>query len=158
VLAWHNEHSTNQPAHQCASPVVYRALLDADAIAAWRKPDGMTCRVHELDAREGGRFRVSLAYDAPIGAGKTSPDTDTYHGHFARLVPDEEVVEVVAFETTDPAMQGEMKIMTTLRDADGGGTEIAVAFEGLPRGVPEAANDTGTRTALAKLAALVEPK
>jgi uncharacterized protein YndB with AHSA1/START domain len=137
-------------------PVVYRALLDADSVAAWRMPDGMTCRVHELDAREGGRFRVSLTYDVPTGAGKTSPETDTYHGHFARLVPNEQVVEVVEFETTDAAMQGEMKVITTLRDTDGG-TEIAVAYEGLPPGLPEAANETGTRMALAKLAALVEP-
>jgi uncharacterized protein YndB with AHSA1/START domain len=134
---------------------VYRALLDARAVAAWRVPDGMTSQVHEFDAREGGRFRVSLRYDAPTGAGKTSPNTDTYHGYFAKLVPDEQVVELVEFETQDPAMQGEMKITTTLTDADGG-TEIAVTYEGLPPGLPEAANETGTRMALAKLAALVE--
>ena len=93
----------------------------------------------------------------PTGAGKTSPETDTYHGHFARLVPNEQVVEVVEFETTDAAMQGEMKVITTLRDTDGG-TEIAVAYEGLPPDCPEAANETGTRMALAKLAALVEPE
>jgi uncharacterized protein YndB with AHSA1/START domain len=137
---------------------VYRALLDARAVAAWRVPDGMTCHVHELDPREGGRFRVSLTYDAPAGAGKTSPDTDTYQGYFAKLVPDEEVVEVVEFETTDPAMHGKMRITTTLCDADGGGTEIALVFEGLPRGLREADNETGTRMALAKLAALLAPK
>jgi uncharacterized protein YndB with AHSA1/START domain len=134
---------------------VYRALLDARAVAAWRAPDGMSCHVHELDPREGGRFRVSLTYDLPTGAGKTGPHTDTYHGVFVKLVPDEEVVEVVAFETNDPAMQGEMKIVTTLADASGG-TEIAVAYEGLPPGVRETDNATGTRMALAKLAALVE--
>jgi uncharacterized protein YndB with AHSA1/START domain len=135
--------------------MIYRALLDARAVAAWRAPDGMSCHVHEFDPREGGRFRASLSYDVPTGAGKTSPDTDTYHGRFAKLMPDEQVVEVVEFETADPALQGEMTISTTLRDADGG-TEIVVAFEGLPPGVPEAANETGTRMSLAKLAALVE--
>jgi len=134
---------------------VYRALLDARAVAAWRVPDGMSSQVHELDAREGGRFRVSLSYDAPTATGKTSPNTDTYHGYFARLVPDAQVVEMIEFETADPAMQGEMKITTTLIDADGG-TEIVVAFEGLPPGLPEDANETGTRTVLARLAALVE--
>jgi uncharacterized protein YndB with AHSA1/START domain len=127
---------------------VYGALLDARAVAAWRVPDGMISVVHELDPREGGRFRVSLTYDAPTGAGKTSPNTDTYHGCFTKLVPDEQVVEVVEFETTDPAMQGEMTITTTLVDADAG-TEITVVFDGLPPGVPEDANATGTRMALA---------
>ena len=49
---------------------VYRALLDADAIAKWKVPSGMTCRVHTFDAREGGALRVSLTYDAPDAAGK----------------------------------------------------------------------------------------
>jgi uncharacterized protein YndB with AHSA1/START domain len=134
---------------------IYRALLDARAVAAWRVPDGMSSRVHEFDPREGGRFRVSLTYDAPTGTGKTSRNTDTYHGCFAKLVPDEQVIEVVEFETTDPELLGEMTITTTLRDADGG-TEMMVAFEGLPPGLPEDANETGTRMALAKLAALVQ--
>lgn len=67
----------------------------------------MTCEVHELDAREGGRVRVSLTYDEPGREGNTSSHTDTYHGRFVRLVPDEQVVEVDEFETTDPAMLGE---------------------------------------------------
>ncbi len=70
---------------------VYRALLDADAIARWRVPAGMTSHVHRFDGREGGSFRISLSYDAPSGTGKSAPRTDTYHGHFARLVPDEQV-------------------------------------------------------------------
>jgi uncharacterized protein YndB with AHSA1/START domain len=136
-------------------PAVYRALLNARAVAVWRVPDGMTSQVHEFDPREGGQFRVSLTYDVPTGTGKSSPNTDTYRGNFARLVRDEQVVEVIEFETADPAMQGEMTITTTLVDAEGG-TDITVAFEGLPPGLPEDANATGTRMALAKLAAWVE--
>jgi uncharacterized protein YndB with AHSA1/START domain len=135
--------------------VVYHALLDARAVAMWRVPDGMTCYVHELNPQEGGRFRVSLTYAAPTGSGKTRPDTDTYHGYFARLVPDEQVVEVVEFETEDPAMQGAMRITTSLADA-GGGTNVSVEYEGLPPGLREEDNEVGTRMALAKLAALVE--
>src|SRR5687767_8110370 len=89
---------------------VYRALLDPDALARWRVPDGMTCLVHEFDAREGGRLRVSLTYDAPTGTGKTTAHTDTYHGRFVQLVPNERVVEVDEFETDDPALRGEMTI------------------------------------------------
>jgi uncharacterized protein YndB with AHSA1/START domain len=134
---------------------VYRALLDADSVEKWRAPAGMTAQVHEFDAREGGAFRVSLTYDAPTGTGKTTSQTDTYHGHFAKLVPDEQVVEVVEFETADPGLRGEMTMTTTLADADGG-TDIVFRHEGLPSGVAPADNETGTRMALAKLAALVE--
>jgi hypothetical protein len=62
----------------------------------------MTSHAHEFDAREGGRFRISLTYDAATGTGKTTARTDTYHGHFAKLVTNEQVVEVFEFETTDP--------------------------------------------------------
>ena len=115
----------------------------------------MTSRVHEFDAREGGAFRISLTYDAQTGTGKTTAHTDTYHGRFVKLVPKEQVIEVVEFETTDPALRGEMTITTTLVDADGG-TDVLVEFKGLPRGVSTADNEIGTRMALAKLAEFVE--
>ena len=134
---------------------VYRALLDLRAIAKWKVPDGMTCRVHEFDAREGGSIRISLTYDEPTGAGKTTAHTDTYHGRFVKLVPNEQVVEVDEFETTDPALRGEMRITITLADADGG-TDLLAVHDGLPPGVSPADNETGWRMALAKLAALVE--
>lgn len=151
-------YSTQVSRHVNASrPAVYRALLDADALARWRVPAGMSGRVHEFDAREGGRFRVSLTYDAPTGAGtgKSASHTDTYHGHFAKLVPDEEVVEVLEFETEDPALRGTMTMTTTLSDADGG-TDVLIVHEGIPDAVPAADNETGTRMALANLARLVE--
>lgn len=134
---------------------VYRVLVDADAIARWRVPEGMSCRVHEFDPREGGRFRISLTYDAPGPTGKTTARTDTYRGHFARLVPDEQVVEVLEFEAADPALRGAMTITTTLADADGG-TEVRMAHDGVPDAVPAADNETGARMALDHLAALVE--
>ena len=134
---------------------VYQALLDADAIAKWRVPDGMTSHVHEFEAREGGSFRIALTYDAPDRAGKSSSHTDTYHGHFARLVPDEQVVEVFEFETADPALGGTMTMTTTLTDADGG-TDVLIVHEGIPDIVPATDSETGTRMALANLAKVVE--
>ena len=134
---------------------VYRALLDAGAIAQWRMPASMSSHVHEFDAREGGSFRVSLTYDAPTGTGKSASHTDTYRGHFAKLVPNEQVVEVFEFETADPELRGEMTMTTTLTDADGG-TDVLVVHEGVPDKVPPADNETGTRMALAKLAKLTE--
>jgi uncharacterized protein YndB with AHSA1/START domain len=135
---------------------VYRALLDARAVAAWRVPAGMTCVVHEFDARVGGSFRISLTYDAPTGVGKTAAHTDTYHGHFARLVPDEQVVETLEFETENPELRGVMTMTTTLADADGG-TDVLMVHEGIPRGVSAADNELGTRMSLDNLAAFVEP-
>jgi uncharacterized protein YndB with AHSA1/START domain len=137
-------------------PAVYRALVSAEAIARWRVPAGMSSEVHEFDAREGGRFRVSLTYDAPDATGKSAAHTDTYHGHFARLVPDEQVVEVLEFESADPALGGTMTMTTTLTDNEDGGTDVLVVHEGLPDAVPAADNETGTRMALANLARLVE--
>ena len=136
-------------------PKIYRALLDASAIARWKVPDGMSCHVHEFDPREGGAIRVSLTYAESVGAGKTTEHTDTYHGRFVKLVPDERVVEVDEFETADPSMRGEMTSTITLTD-DGEGTLLVAVHEGLPSGVCPADNEIGWRMALDKLAALVD--
>jgi uncharacterized protein YndB with AHSA1/START domain len=134
---------------------VYRALLDAQAVVIWMVPDGMTSFVHEFDSREGGSFRVSLTYDSPTGTGKTTANTDTYHGRFVKLVPNEQVVEVMEFETADPAMRGEMTVTFTLTESDGG-TDILAVHNNVPPGVTPADNETGWRMALEKLARLVE--
>jgi uncharacterized protein YndB with AHSA1/START domain len=138
-------------------PAVYRAFLDAPVVAQWMAPTGMTSRVHAFDPREGGAFRVSLTYDEPTGTGKTTAHTDTYHGRFVKLVPNERVVEVVEFETDDPAMQGEMTITISLADADGG-TEVVAVHDRLPRGLSPADNEAGWRQSLAKLAVLLEAR
>lgn len=138
--------------------MVYRALLDPRAVQSWMVPAGMTSQIHTFDPREGGAFRISLTYDAPTGTGKTSARTDTYHGRFAQLVPDERVVEVVEFETSDPALRGEMVITITLADATdaSGSTDLLAVHEKLPPGLSAADNEAGWRSSLAKLAALVE--
>lgn len=118
-------------------------------------PTGMTSRVHAFDAREGGSFRITLTYDAPTGTGKTTAHADTYHGRFVRLVPDEQVVEVVEFESADPALRGEMTITIALADA-GGGTDVLAVHDGLPPAVSPSDNEVGWQSSLAKLAALVE--
>ena len=134
---------------------VYRALIDARAVETWMVPDGMTSEVHEFDAHEGGRFRISLTYDEPTGTGKTTPHTDTYHGRFVSLVPNERVVQVLEFETSDPGMQGEMTITISLAGVDGGTTIVAV-HDHLPPALSAADNETGWRMSLGKLKALVE--
>jgi uncharacterized protein YndB with AHSA1/START domain len=137
--------------------VVYRAFLEANAVATWMVPSGMSSHVHAFDAREGGSFRISLTYDAPTGTGKTTAQTDTFHGRFVKLVANEQVVEVVEFETADPALRGEMTITITLADADGG-TDILAVHDGLPPGLSPSDNEAGWRSSLAKLATLVEAR
>jgi uncharacterized protein YndB with AHSA1/START domain len=148
--------STRISRHVNASRLmVYRALLDAQAIATWMVPDGMTSEVHAFNAREGGSFRISLTYDSPTGAGKTTAHTDTFHGRFVKLVPNEQVIEEVEFETTDPTLRGKMTITIALAEANGG-TDVLAVHDGLPPGVSTADNETGWHMSLAKLAALAE--
>ena len=118
-------------------------------------PDEMTSEVHSFDGSEGGTFRISLTYDAPTTAGKTSSQTDTFHGRFVKLVANTGVVQVVEFESDDPAMSGEMTITYTLADADGG-TDIVGVHENIPPGVAPADNELGFRMSLDKLAKLLE--
>lgn len=134
---------------------VYRALLDPDAVAVWMVPDDMTSHIHEFEAREGGRFRITLSYDAPTGAGKSTPQSDTYHGHFVRLVPDTLVRQSIEFETDDPGMRGQMSVTFDLTDADGG-TLVSACHEDLPPGLPPEDNEVGWRISLGKLAALLD--
>ncbi|MEV6139740.1 SRPBCC family protein [Nocardia sp. NPDC051990] len=134
---------------------VYRLLLDPDAVAVWQVPTGMSSQVHEFDPREGGNFRVSLTYDEPTDTGKTTAQTDTFHGRFVCLVPDEQVVQLVEFETDNPAMTAEMTITIDLADADGG-TRISAVHDGLPEGVPPDQNELGWCLSLGKLATLAE--
>ena len=134
---------------------VYRALVSEEAVREWMVPDGMTSEVHEFEPRVGGRVRISLTYDEPGPAGKSSAHTDTWHGRYLELVPGERVVHTVEFETGNPALAGEMIVTLTLADR-GGGTELTAVHEGIPPGLPPADNELGWRLSLAKLARLVE--
>src|SRR5438477_5346354 len=83
---------------------IYQAFLDPEAVASWLAPDTMRGHLHTFDPREGGTFRISLTYQNPGDSqrGKTASDTDTYHGRFVQLVPDEKIVEVIEFESQEP--------------------------------------------------------
>lgn len=134
---------------------VYRALIDPADVSRWMVPEGMVSRVHSFDAREGGTFRISLTYDVPTTAGKTSAQTDSYHGTFVQLAPDSKVVQRIEFESDDPAMQGPMTVSYLLADVDGG-TELVGVHENVPPGVSPADNELGWSMSLDKLARLVE--
>ncbi len=136
---------------------VYRAFLDADAVAVWLAPDSMRGQVHTFEPHEGGSIRMSLTYQNPQDAipGKTSDDTDTFAGKFVELCPNERIVQVFEFESEQPEFAGEMRMTWSLTDADGG-TEVSVLCEDIPRGIRLEDNELGSRQSLHKLAAFVE--
>jgi uncharacterized protein YndB with AHSA1/START domain len=135
---------------------LYAACLDPHALAAWRVPDGMTGTVQGFDPRVGGGYRMTLSYRDPKRAqGKTTMDSDSFNGRFIDLVPNERIVEIVEFESSDPGYAGAMTLTTSFEDVPGG-TNVIIAFDGLPPGIRPEDNETGTRQALAKLAALVD--
>ncbi len=135
---------------------VYQAFLDPDSVASWLSPDNMKGQVHAFDAREGGIFRMSLTYLDPQHSlgGKTSEDTDTFQGRFVELVPYSKIVEVVEFESQDPAFAGEMRLSVSLADVDGG-TEVTILCQDIPIGIRPEDNELGCRESLQKLAALM---
>jgi uncharacterized protein YndB with AHSA1/START domain len=109
----------------------------------------------------GGSFRISLTYQNPEDAerGKTASATDTYHGRFVALTPNEKIVETIEFETSDPALAGEMTmtvLLTTTTIEGAEGTELTLIYENVPPAIRPEENEEGSRQSLAKLAALVE--
>lgn len=133
---------------------IYRALIDPEAIVAWRPPRGMTARMDVFEAREGGRFRMVSIYNAGDGPahGKTSENIDVVEGRFAELVANARVVEVVTFCSDDPAFAGEMTVTTTLTPRDGG-TEVAIRCDNVPAGIGAADHVAGLTSTLENLAA-----
>lgn len=138
-----------------ASPhIIYEAMLNQDAVAAWRPPAGMKAEVYAFEPREGGIYRMAFIYQdkAYATAGKTSGNADVFEGRFVELVPDERVVEEVVFESDDPAFAGTMTITTTLVPLKGG-TEVTITCSNVPTGIKEEDHQQGIRSTLENLAA-----
>jgi len=141
-----------------ASPqAIYRALTDPQALATWRAPEGMKGEMLAFDAREGGLYRMSLTYTGagPEIRGKTSENADVFEGRFLEFVPDRRVVEVVEFESDDPAFAGAMTITTALAEVPGG-TEVTIRCENVPDGIRPEDHQEGLASSLANLAAFTE--
>lgn len=136
---------------------IYRALVDAAAVARWLPPAGMTGQVHAFDPRPGGAYRMSLTYRAEDGVqrGKTSAQTDMVSGRFLELVPDRRVVQTVEFESDDPAFAGVMTMRWDIEPEPGGATVTITAIN-VPPGVRPEDHDAGMRSTLENLAAFVE--
>jgi uncharacterized protein YndB with AHSA1/START domain len=136
---------------------LYRAFTDPEALATWLSPGEMTGKIHEFDARVGGGYQMSLFYPSSeqVYRGKTSEQEDRFTARFIELTPPSRIVQVITFDSADPAYSGEMTMVATFEERDGG-TEVTIAFENMPSGVRPEDNEAGTQSSLEKLARYVE--
>jgi uncharacterized protein YndB with AHSA1/START domain len=127
---------------------VYKAFVDADALARWLPPYGFLCQVHQIDAKVGGSFRMSFTN---FGSGKGH----SFGGKYLELKPGERLRYTDKFE--DPNLPGEMVTTVTLKKVSCG-TELDVVQEGVPEVIPAEMCYLGWQESLAQLARLVEPE
>jgi len=126
---------------------VYRAFLDADALAKWLPPHGFTGKIHQLDARVGGSYRMSFT-------NFSTGHSHTFGGKYLELVPNERIRHTDSFD--DPNLPpGEMQITITIRQASCG-AELNIVQEGIPEAIPTEACYLGWQESLTLLAQLVE--
>ena len=127
---------------------VYRAFLDADANAKWLPPNGFTCKVHQLDARVGGTYRMSFT-------NFTTGGSHSFAGEYVELVPHERIRHTDKFD--DPNLKGGMTTTIVLKKVSTG-TDLGVTQEGIPDAIPTEMCYLGWQDSLDQLAKLVEPE
>ncbi len=127
---------------------IYRAFLDADAMAKWIPPYGFTCKVHHLDAKVGGTFKMSFTN---FGSG----NSHSFGGKYLELVPHERLRYTDKFD--DPNLPGEITVTVTLKKVMGG-TELNIEQAGVPAVIPAEMCYLGWQESLSQLAHLVEPE
>lgn len=127
---------------------IYRAFIDADALPKWLPPHGFTAKVHHLDARVGGTYRMSFTN---FGSG----NSHSFGGEYLELVPGERIRHTDTFD--DPNLPGEMQVTITLKKVVVG-AEVEIVQEGVPDLIPPAACYLGWQESLTLLALLVEPE
>ena len=126
---------------------VYRAFLEADALAKWLPPNGFTCSVHHFEPTVGGTFKMSFR-------NFTTGKSHAFGGEFRELVPGERVIYTDKFD--DPNLPGEMEVTVTLKKVLVG-TEVNITQAGVPDVIPPEACYLGWQESLRNLAKLVEP-
>jgi uncharacterized protein YndB with AHSA1/START domain len=127
---------------------VYRAFLEADAVAKWLPPNGFTCTVHHLDAKVGGSYKMSFR-------NFTTGRSHAFGGRYLELAPNERLRYTDRFE--DPNLPGEIRVTVTLSKVSLG-TELEIVQDGLPDAIPIEACYLGWQESLRNLARLVEPE
>jgi uncharacterized protein YndB with AHSA1/START domain len=126
---------------------IYRAFIDADAMARWMPPFGFTGKVHHIDAKVGGTFKMSFT-------NFTTATSHSFGGKYLELVPNERLSYTDAFD--DPNLPGEMHVIVTFKEVSVG-TELTIEQAGIPTVIPLDACYLGWQQSLAQLAQLVEP-
>ena len=127
---------------------LYRAFIEADAMAKWLPPNGFTCTVHQLEAKVGGTHRMSFR-------NFTTGMSHAFGGSYLELVPGERLR--YTDKVDDPNLPGEMQVTVTLKKVSVG-TEISIVQEGIPDAIPAEACYLGWQESLRNLAKLVEPE
>ena len=127
---------------------VYRAFIEADAMAKWLPPNGFTCTVHHFDAKVGGTFKMSFL-------NFTTGASHSFGGEYVELVPHERLRYTDKFD--DPNLPGEMQVTVILKKV-AVGTEVSITQEGIPDIIPPEACYLGWQESLNQLKALVEPE
>ena len=131
---------------RAAPEKVYRAFLDADAMAKWLPPNGFTCKVHHMDTKVGGTYRMSFT-------NFTTRKSQSFGGEYLELSPNERIRYTDKFE--DPNLPGEIQATITLKKVSVG-TELNIVQEGVPDVIPPEACYLGWQESLILLAKLVE--
>lgn len=126
--------------------MVYRAFLDAEAMAKWLPPHGFTGKVHHLDAKVGGTYKMSFT-------NFTTGHSHSFGGEYLELVPNERIRHTDKFD--DPNLPGEMQVTISLRQVLCG-TELNIVQEGIPEMIPVESCYLGWQQSLTLLAQLVE--
>ena len=152
-------HRTDSASRVIAAPVdvVYAALVDPEALAAWLPPTGMSGRFERFDARPGGSYRMVLTYADPSTAGKANAHSDIVEARFVDIVPGVRVRQAVSFVSDDPELAGTM-LMTWEVTATDGGTRVSIRAEHVPPGISPEDHAAGLASSLANLAAYVESR
>ncbi len=126
----------------------YRAFLNPDALARWMPPNGFTGKVHHMDAKVGGRFKMSFT-------NFTTEKSHSFGGEFRELIQNERLRYTESFD--DPNLPGVIQVTVTLKKVSVG-TELTIVQEGIPSVIPLEACYLGWQESLANLARLVEPE
>ena len=133
---------------RAAPEKIYRAFLDADAMAKWLPPNGFTGKVHQMDAKVGGSYKMSFT-------NFTTGKSHSFGGTYLELDPHERIRYTDKFD--DPNLPGEMRTTISLKKVSCG-TEVSIVQEGIPAVIPVEACYLGWQESLVSLATLVEPE